>query len=191
MARRFRDAHAAVETRRAFLELVEGKPEAAREAAGRASQEFPAAAAYIEGVLSYGNQEYSRALPQFRKAFEGLQGRSPHALPYIHFYLGDSLARESRSIENEPARTGLRREAERHLLAELSLNPTNSDAATSLCSLHALEGEVRKVHEVLGDFARGNPSVATYELVSHLYGAMKLDGDAARWAERARSMGRR
>ncbi|MBK9090666.1 MAG: sulfatase-like hydrolase/transferase [Holophagales bacterium] len=180
-----------VETRRAFLELVEGKPEAAREAAGRASQDFPAALPYIEGVLSYGNQEYSGALPLFRKALEGLEGRSPHALPYIHFYLGDSLARESRSVGNEPARTGLRQEAERHLLAELSLNPTNSDAATSLCSLHAQEGDVRKVHEVLNEFARGNPSIATYELVAHLYSAMKLDGDAARWAERARSLGGR
>jgi arylsulfatase A-like enzyme len=180
-----------VETRRAFLELVEGRPEAARETAGRAAQGFPAAAAYIEGVLSYGNQEYARALPLFRKAFEGLQGRSPHALPYIHFYLGDSLARESRSTEDKATGTRLRQEAEQELLTELSLNPTNSDAVMSLCLLHAQGGDVRNVHEVLGGFARGNPSVATYELIAHLYGSMKLDGDAAQWTERARSMGRR
>ncbi len=180
-----------VETRRAFLELVEGRPEAARETAGRAAQDFPAAVPYIEGVLSYGNQEYSRALPLFRKALEGLKERSPHALPYIHFYLGDSLAMELRSTEDKATGTRLRQEAEQELLTELSLNPTNSDAVTSLCFLHAQGGDLRKVREVLGEFARGNPSIATYELVAHLYGAMKLDGDAAQWTERARSLGRK
>jgi arylsulfatase A-like enzyme/thioredoxin-like negative regulator of GroEL len=175
-----------VETRRAFLEIVEGRPEAARETAGRAARDFPAAVPFVEGVLAYGNQEYSRALPLFRRAFGGLQGRSPHALPYIHFYLGDALARESGSAGDMATATRLRQEAEPHLRSELSLNPTNSDAATSLCFLHARENDVRKVHEVLGEFARGNPSTATYELIAHLYRSMKLEGDAARWMERAR-----
>jgi arylsulfatase A-like enzyme len=175
-----------VETRRAFLELVEGRAEAARETAGRAAQGFPAAVPYIEGVLAYGNQEYSRALPLLRKAFEGLQGRSPHTLPYIHFYLGDILARECRSTEDRATGTRLRQEAEQHLRSELALNPTNSDAATSLCLLHAQENDVRKVHEVLGEFARGNPSAATYERIAHLYRGMKLEDDAVRWTEKAR-----
>ncbi len=180
-----------VETRLAYLELAEGKPEAARETAGRAAQGFPAAVPFVEGVLAYGNQKYSRALPLLREAFEGLQGRSPHALPYIHFYLGDALAREGVSAGDETTGARLRQEAEQHLRSELALNPTNADAATALCFLLARGNDVRKVHEVLGEFARGNPSTATWELVARLYRSMKLEGDAARWTERARLAGGR
>jgi len=174
------------ETRRALLEIVEGRPEAAREAATRAAQGLPAAVPFIEGVLSYRDQEYSRALPLFQRALEGLRGRPPETLPYIHFYLGDALVRESSSIEDEGKRNSFRQEAEQHLLTELTLNPTNAGAATSLCFLHALGRDLQKVHEGLNEFARQNPSVATYELIANLYGNMKLKEDAAQWHERAR-----
>ncbi len=174
------------EARRALLEITEGRPEAAREAATRAARGLPAAVPFIEGVLSYRNREYSKALPLFQKALDGLQGRSPRTLPYIHFYLGALLLQDSRNIEDEAGRTRLRQEAERHLLTELTLNPTNADAATSLCLLHALGHDLQKVHEVLNEFARQNPSVVTYKLIADLYGRMKLDRDAARWKERAR-----
>jgi arylsulfatase A-like enzyme len=171
---------------RALLEITEGRPQAAREAAARAAKGLPAAVPFIDGLLSYGNHEYSKALPLFRKALEGIQGRSPHTLPYIHFYLGDVLVQESRKTEDEAGRTRLRQEAEQHLLTELTLNPTNAGAATSLCLLHALGHDVQKVHDVLNGFARQNPSVATYALIGNLYGRMKLDAYAVQWNERAR-----
>jgi arylsulfatase A-like enzyme/Tfp pilus assembly protein PilF len=171
---------------RAFLEVVKGRPEAAREAAARAAQGLPAAVPFTEGVLLYGSQEYSRALPLLQRALDGLQGRSPRTLPYIHFYLGDALVQESRSTGDEARRDRFRQEAERHLLTELARDPTNTSAVTSLCFLHALGHDVQKVHEVLNGFARQNPSVATYRLIASLYGSMKLNEDAARWNERAR-----
>lgn len=174
------------EARHALLEVTEGRPEAAREAATRAARGLPAAVPFIEGVLSYRNGEYSKALPLFQKALEGLQGRSPRTLPYIHFYLGALLLQDSRSIGDEAGQARLRQEAERHLLTELTLNPSNASAAASLCLLHALGHDAQKVHEVLNGFARQNPSVGTYRLIADLYGRMKMDRDAARWKDRAR-----
>ncbi len=174
------------EIRLAYLEITEGKPEAAQEAAARAALGAPAAVPYIEGVLSYGRKEWSRAVPLFQKALEELQGRSPSTLPYIHYYLGDALARESSTTGDQAQRTSLLQDAEQHLLAELTLRPTNSSAARSLCFVHALEHDVQKIDNGLSEFARENPSVGTYQFIASVYLSMNANERAAQWSERAR-----
>jgi arylsulfatase A-like enzyme len=170
----------------AFLDTAEGKPEAAREAAGRAARGVPSAVPFIDGVLSYGKGEYAHALPLFQQALSGVRGRSPDTLPYIHFYLGDTLAREARAAADPATRARLLREAEGNLRTELDLRPSNAAAATSLCFVHALSRQLQKVDQDLNDFARQNPSIRTYRLIADLYANMKLNDRAARWREKAR-----
>ena len=174
------------EIRLGYLEITEGRPEAARQAATRAAQGLPAAVPFTEGILSYGGQDYSKAVPLFQKALDELQGRSPDALPYIHFYLGDALARESATIDDKADRARLLREAEQHLQTELTLKPTNASAARSLCFVYALENDAKKIDESLSEFARENPSVGTYQFIADLYSSMKANARASQWNERAR-----
>lgn len=174
------------EARLALLEVGAGRSAAAREAAARAAQGLPAAIPFTEGVLLYEKQEYAKALPLFQKAFEGLQGRAPNALPYIHFFLGDALAREGGTAQDPAARARLLQEAEQHLKTELTLKPSDAAAATSLCFVHALEHSLQKVDQGLNEFARQNPSASTYQLIARLYGNMNLNDRAAQWSERAR-----
>ncbi len=172
--------------RLAYLEIAEGRPDAAREAAARAAQGLPAAVPFIDGVVLYGKQDYSKAAALFQKAFDGLEGRSPDCLPYIHFYLGDALARESRTIADAASRARCLDEAEQHLRTELSLRPSNSSAVTSLCFVHSLRHDGRKIDDDLSEFAKENPSPATYRLIANLYRSMKAEERAAQWDERAR-----
>ncbi len=174
------------EVRRAFLELAAGRPDAAREAAARAAHGLPAAAPFIEGLVLYGKQEFGAAVRSLEQALAGLNGRSPDALPYVHYYLGDALARESQTVADQTARARSLKAAEEHLAAELALRPTNAAAATSLCFAHALGRDLKKVDAGLNEFARQNPSAGTYQLIAQLYGSMRLNDRAAQWSEKAR-----
>jgi len=170
----------------AYLEIVEGQPDSARKAATRAARGIPGAVPFIEGLLSYGKQQYSKAIPLFQEALNELNGHSSRALPYLHYYLGDALARKSRTVGDQAEQAQLLREAERHLSAELSLRPTNTSAVRSLCLVHLFQHDARKVDEDLNRFASENPSAAAYGFIANLYREMKAEGRAAHWDERAR-----
>jgi choline-sulfatase len=174
------------EIRLAYLEIAAGRPDAAREAAARAAQGLPAADPFIKGVLSYGRQEFSHAVPLFRQALDELDGRSSDTLPYVHFYLGDALARESSTVQDKASRTHLLRDAEQQLRTELSLRPTNSSAVMSLCFVHSLADDGQKIDEDLGEFAKENPSAVTYRFIANLYRSMNANRRASQWSERAR-----
>lgn len=173
------------EVRIAYLEVAAGRPEAARESAARAAPGFPAALPFIEGVLAYGQGDYQRAVPPLQKALDDLHGRSDDVLPYVHFYLGDSLVRTSRHIASSVERAQILGTAERHLRRELTLSPTNPSAVMSLCVAHALAGDTTKIDGDLANFARENPSAATYQFIAGVYRSLNAPDRADQWESRA------
>ncbi len=177
-----------VETRRAFLELVEGKPEAAREAAGRASQDFPAALPLQRGCAVVWKPGVFGSSPAVSEGSRRTRGTFPtrlalHPLPPRRLP-GPGMREGRRRIRADRPAPGSGTAPAEGAFPQHNEFGCRHVAVSSPCP----GGRLRKVHDVLNVLARGNPSIATYELVAHLYGAMNLDGDAARWAERARSL---
>ena len=164
--RRWRMAASVVLIRIAFerKNVVAARQEAQR---ARDADRLSPLPEYVEGLVRYGDQQYSDALPHFEAALR-LTGDGKHELPELRYHLGETLGRLERY-----------REAEAVLQDEVHLFPHNLRAHAALVMLYRAQGKIAESDEAIVAMLRLSPTAQAYDLAEQLWAMAGERGKAA------------
>ena len=162
----------------ARLALAKHDAETAREEAALAQKADPAfpMPQYVEARLLYDQSKYDEALTLFERAAAALEKPGASPIAELHFYLGDVLIRQERTVEAEAA-----------LLEELQAFPQNLRARGALALLYHSGGRSDEASSAVSDLIRAIPTPDGYATAARL---LTTFGDRKQ-AETVRAEGRR
>ncbi len=131
----------------------------ARSEAERGSQADPTLplVAMVEGLIRHGAGQFAEAAPYFDTAVRESVDRV-FAVPDLHYYLGDTLARLDRFDEAEVA-----------FKDELRRFPYNQRAWAGLAMLYRATGRDREAEEAIATMVRRSPTEEAYGLAARLW----------------------
>jgi len=143
----------------ARIALVRRDRDAARRQAELAREADPTLPLddFIEAMILYEDGRYAEALPVFERVLAAVGSRTL-ALPELHFYLGDALARLDRPAD-----------AERHFREELRLAPQDTRARSALAMLYQSQGESEAAARTIGELLETAPTPEGYRLAAQLW----------------------
>jgi choline-sulfatase len=131
---------------------------------------------FIDARLLYEQGRFDEALPLLEAAIAALKKADAAPIPFLQFYLGDSLTHLERPAD-----------AEHHLLEELEYFPQNVRARGALAVLYHDAGRAVEADQALTDLLQISPTPDTYDLAARLWTGFGNHGQAAAVrAERAR-----
>jgi tetratricopeptide (TPR) repeat protein len=112
---------------------------------------------FVHGRLLYDDGKYEEAVASFTEAVEALKDRNV-ALPDLHFYFGEALARLDRYTD-----------AETQFRDELRAYPRNVRAYTSLAMLYRASNRDAAVEDVLNELVAATPTPEGYAVAARLW----------------------
>jgi tetratricopeptide (TPR) repeat protein len=127
---------------------------------------------YVDARLLYEQGLYEQALPLFDEA---LKQAGEAALPQLHYFTADTLARLSRVAE-----------AEHHYLEELAASPHDVRARSALAALYHRDGRIEEARQLTDDLVRITPTREAFSAASRLWTALGDPQAAAQARARAR-----
>ena len=147
--------------------------------AARAADATLPAPQFVRGRLLYDEGKYEEAAAQFGAAAAVLREHGG-AMPDLHLYLGESLARLDRYAD-----------AESHFREELLAYPRNVQAYTSLAMLYRASNRDADVEDVLNELVAATPTPEGYAVAARLWTILgeRSRAEALRSDARARFRG--
>ena len=112
---------------------------------------------FVEAKILHEDGRYAEALPVFETVLAAVGSRTL-AVPELHFYVGDTLARLDRP-------TG----AERHFREELRLAPQDTRARSALAMLYQSQGRSEAAARTIGELLDAAPTPDGYRLAAQLW----------------------
>jgi tetratricopeptide (TPR) repeat protein len=174
-------ARAAAHEMAARVALADQDPDAAtRHAdAARAADATLPAPQFVRGRLLYDEGKYEEAAAQFGEA-AALLRQHGSAMPDLHLYLGEALARLDRYVE-----------AEAQFRAELDAYPRNVQAYTSLAMLYRASNRDADVEDTINELVAATPTPEGYAVAARLWTILgeRTRAEALRSDARARFRG--
>lgn len=128
---------------------------------------------FVQARTLHQEGRYAEALPLFEQAIAE-QGTRTVALPELHFYTGDTLARLDRLDE-----------AEAHFREELRLTPHHGRTRASLAMLYQSAGRPADAVQAIADLLAAVPTPEGYGLAAQLWDMFGVPRQAAAVRSRA------
>lgn len=122
---------------------------------------------FVRARILHEDGRYAEALPVLEGTLEAVRSRTL-AMPELHFYLGDTLARLDRPAE-----------AATHFREELRLAPHDLRTRASLAMLHQSQGEFDAAARTIGELLEAAPTPDGYRLAAQLWEMFGAHGRAA------------
>jgi tetratricopeptide (TPR) repeat protein len=134
---------------------------------------------FVRGRVQYDEGHYEEAAAQFGEA-ESILREHGGAMPDLHLYLGESLARLDRYAD-----------AESQFRAELHAYPRNVQAYTSLAMLYRASNRDADVEDILNELVAATPTPEGYAVAAKLWTILgeRSRAEALRSDARARFRG--
>ncbi len=123
---------------------------------------------FVEARILHEDGRYAEALPVFETVVAAVGSRTL-AVPELHFYLGDTLARLDRPAD-----------AERHFREEIRLAPQDMRARSALAMLYQSQGQAEAAARAVDELLDAAPTPDGYRLAAQLW---EMFGGGRRAAE--------